>query len=202
MILYDYLYSSACMRVRLACAILGVSYDSYQINLSGKEQFAESYVAINPQARLPLLQIGKDYISQSLAILEYLSECHGNTLLPDDPIERAQARALAYVIAVDTHPLCNFAVAEFAQSASQGKISSKEWLTQFMTSGLGRFEAMLRQRPQLPYSFGKKITFPDICLAPQMASAHRLGIVTESFPLTHALYERLQAEPTFNTVLS
>jgi maleylacetoacetate isomerase len=49
-------------------------------------------------------------LTQSLAIVEYLIETRGVALLPDDPAERARVRALADVIAMDIHPVCNLSV--------------------------------------------------------------------------------------------
>ena len=49
-----------------------------------------------------------DVLIQSLAIIEYLDETHPEPpLLPKDPIARAQARALAEIVACDIHPLNN-----------------------------------------------------------------------------------------------
>ena len=56
---------------------------------------------------MPVLEIDGLRLIQSTAIIEYLDETRGVGFLPTDPAGRARVRALANVIAMETHPVCN-----------------------------------------------------------------------------------------------
>ena len=104
--LYTYFRSSAAYRVRIALNLKGLSTEMIPVHLQkeGGLNRKPPYRAINPQMRLPALQLDSgDVLIQSLAIIEYLDELHPNPpLLPRDPVARAKVRALAQVIACDT----------------------------------------------------------------------------------------------------
>ena len=105
--LYDFFRSSAAYRVRIALRLKKLDYQSIPIHLTkdGGHQFRPDYRALNPQARVPSLDVGGTILTQSLAIIEYLDETHPQpAFLPGDAIGRARARALAQLIACDIHP--------------------------------------------------------------------------------------------------
>lgn len=72
--LYTYFRSSAAYRVRIALNLKGLSYESAPIHLLKKEQSASEYLAVNPQGRVPSLDVDGMVLIQSPAILEYLEE--------------------------------------------------------------------------------------------------------------------------------
>ncbi|MCB9549526.1 MAG: glutathione S-transferase family protein, partial [Myxococcales bacterium] len=51
------------------------------------------FLEISPHGRVPLLQVDDTVLFESLAILEYLDETHGDRLHPADPLARARDRA-------------------------------------------------------------------------------------------------------------
>src|SRR3982075_4195968 len=111
MTLYSYFRSSAAYRVRIALNLKGVAFDTVSIHLTrdGGHQHAAEFRAINPQKRVPALELpGGDVLLQSLAIIDYLDEVYpAPPLLPRPAIERARVRAVAQIIACDIHPLNN-----------------------------------------------------------------------------------------------
>jgi len=109
--LYSYFRSSAAYRVRIALNLKGLAYETVPVHLvkEGGHNRRPEFRAINPQMRVPALSVPTgDVLIQSLAIIEYLDETHPEPpLLPQDTISRAQARALAEIVACDIHPLNN-----------------------------------------------------------------------------------------------
>jgi len=108
--LYDYYRSTASYRVRIALNFKGLKYATQPIHLTnnGGEQHSFDYQHINPQQLVPSLLDNDHVVTQSLAIIEYLEERHPHpALLPADPIDRAQVRAMAQVVVSDMHPLNN-----------------------------------------------------------------------------------------------
>jgi len=106
--LFSYFRSSAAYRVRIALNLKGLPYDMVPIHLTkdGGRQHTSEFRAINPQSRVPALELSTgEILTQSLAIIEYLNEIHPEPpLLPSDPLARAKSRAIAQMIACDIHP--------------------------------------------------------------------------------------------------
>ena len=95
--LYTYWLSSAAYRVRIALNLKGISYDAECVHLvrGGGEHRKDAYRAVNPQMRLPSLELddGK-VLTQSPAILEFLDETNPEpALLPSDAEARAKVCA-------------------------------------------------------------------------------------------------------------
>src|ERR1700751_856035 len=100
--LHGYFRSSASYRGRIALNLKGLSAEHLSYHLRKGEQRAPGYLAINPQGLVPTLQADGITLTQSLAIIEWLEETHPlPSLLPKDPLRRAQVRAFAQVIACD-----------------------------------------------------------------------------------------------------
>jgi len=182
--LYSYFRSSAAYRVRIALNLKGLPYDSVAIHLTkeGGKQFSPDYKAINPQARVPALDLGNgEILTQSLAIIDYLDETHPHPpLLPADAIARAKVRAAAQAIACDIHPLNNLASLKYIKSKlGQEQAAIDAWYHHWILIGFEAVEALLRPGP---HAFGAQVTLADICLVPQVANARRFKVPLDRFP--------------------
>ena len=114
--LYSYFRSSAAYRVRIALNLKGLSYEILPVHLTreGGEQRRAEYRSINPQMRVPVLDVSGEVLAQSLAIIDYLEEAHPEPpLLRGDLVQRAKVRAVAQAIACDIHPLNNLIVLQY-----------------------------------------------------------------------------------------
>ncbi len=81
----------------------GEKYQPRPVDLAGGEQRTEAYLKINPQGRVPVLQLDDgEYLSENTAILPYLGKRFG--LWPTDP--KAEAKALSTIgfFAGSVHP--------------------------------------------------------------------------------------------------
>ena len=184
MTLYSYFRSSAAYRVRIAFNLKGLGYDMIPIHLQkeGGMNRKPAYRAVNPQMRLPALKLDTgEVLTQSLAIIEYLDEVHPHPpLLPRDPVDRAEVRAMAQLIACDIHPLNNvgplrYIKNEFGQD--QSKIDA--WYHHWILEGFDALEAMVQPGP---YAYGTDVTLADLCIVPQVANARRLKVPLDRFP--------------------
>lgn len=182
--LYTFFRSSAAYRVRIALNHKGLPYEMVSIHLSkdGGQQRKPDFVAVNPQMRVPVLQLPSgDVITQSLAIIEYLDDIHPEPpLLPADPLVRAYTRAIAQTIACDIHPLNNTSVLQYLKNTlkhEQAEIDS--WYHHWIIAGFKAIEAMIEPRP---YACGAQVTLADICLVPQVANARRFKVPLDAFP--------------------
>jgi glutathione S-transferase len=81
----------------------GEPYEQQKVNLAGGEQRTEAYLKMNPQGRVPLLQLDNgDYLAENTAILPYLGKRFG--MWVNDPIAEAKALSLIGFFAASVHP--------------------------------------------------------------------------------------------------
>src|SRR5438105_293927 len=116
--LFSFWRSLATFRVRIALNLKGLVPDEIiDVNLMQGKQRADAFRAVNPQMLLPALIDGEGpVLFQSLAIIEYLDETHPRPpLLPSGARARARVRALAQIVACDSHPLIVPRVREFLE---------------------------------------------------------------------------------------
>ena len=194
-ILYDYPKSSASYRVRIALNLAGLAYEAVNVDLLEGAQRGADHLARNPQGFVPVLDIDGHRLTQSLAILEYLDTTRRMGLLPGDPAARAKAQALAMVIAVDLHPVCNLSVASHATGGEEP--ARTDWMRHFIGRGLTAFEDMLGAYVQEPFCTGTAPRLADICLIPQLYNADRWGAPLDQMPRIRAVREACDALPAF-----
>lgn len=177
MLLHGYFRSSAAWRVRIALNLKGLTADRRYHHLRKGEHRRPEYLAVNPQGLLPSLALDDgSVLTQSLAICEYLDERHPEPpLLPADPVQRAQVRAFAQVIACDIHPLQNLKVLKALAASGQSEDEVQAWARTVIEGGFDALEALIAHRAG-PFAFGDRPTLADVCLAPQIGNARRFGV--------------------------
>lgn len=183
--LYGYFRSSAAYRVRIALAMKGLSYDHVGVHMlkNGGEQHLPAYRAINPQGRVPSLELDDGtIITQSPAILEYLEEAHPDpALLPSDPIARAHCRSVAAIVACDIHPLNNLAVLGYLKSEfGQDQAAVDTWYAHWIMEGFNAIEPLICD--ETTYCFGDRPGMADLYLVPQVYNARRFNVPLNAFP--------------------
>ena len=181
--LYNYFRSSASYRVRIALALKQLDYDYKSVHLQKNEQLAESFSAVQASRLVPLLHDGDVWLSQSMAILEYLDETHPEPpLLPRDAYLRARVRDFKDQIVADIHPLNN--TSTLARLRSQFGADDKaiaSWYEHWIVRGFQVLEQMLPSGGS--FCVGDAITLADIVLVPQVTNARRYPqIDLQQFP--------------------
>lgn len=179
--LYTYFRSSAAYRVRIALNLKGIQYESLAVNLLKGEQKGEAFSSVNPQKRLPALDIGGPVLTQSPAILEYLDEAHPEPpLLPVGAVNRAKVRAIAAIVACDIHPLNNLRVLKYLKrDLGLNEQTKDHWYRHWILEGFDALEAMAGEGR---YLGGDAPGIADCCLVPQMYNARRFDVQLEAFP--------------------
>ena len=172
-VLFDYWRSSASYRVRIALNLARIPYQAITVDLVAGTHRSPEHLARNPQGLVPVLEIDGQRFTQSLAIIEYLDSTRHLGLLPEEPVQRARAQALAHAIAVDLHPVCNLSVVKHATHGEEP--ARTQWMQHFITPGLAAFETMLADFEQSPFCIGSTPSLPDLCLMPQLYTAERWG---------------------------
>lgn len=188
--------NSAGQRVRIVLNLKGIRYEYVPI----PSVSSPAYRAINPQGLMPALEIDGRVVAQSMAIVELLEELFPQSpMLPGDPLARAQARAFAYLITADLHPINNNRVRKYlagTMGASKAKIH--EWYRHWIAVTFEALEAELtRRNRETAYSFGDTPGLAEACLVPQMANARRFGCDLSPYPRLVAIDALCQALPAF-----
>ena len=196
LIVYTYWRSSASYRVRLALALKGLAHELRPVHLvrNGGEQHAPEYRSLNPQGLVPTLVHGELVLSQSLAIIEYLDERFpARPLLPAALGGRAQARAIAQLIACDIHPLNNLRVLSYLVEIGRFDEPARlAWYRHWTESGLAAVETLLRRHDD-PFCCGEEPGLADCCLLPQVYNARRFDCSLDGLDRIQAICTRLES---------
>ena len=197
--LFNYFRSSASYRVRIALAIKGLDYDYMPVHLARNEQFGNSYAAVAASRLVPLLKVGDQVLTQSLAIIEYLDETHLQPpLLPADPLGRARVRALAQDIACEIHPLNNLRVLRYlVHDLKLSEDDKNRWYRHWVESGLEVVERQLAAQPAR-FCHGDRPTLADCCLVPQVFNAQRFECRTDHLPNVMRVHASCMALEAFS----
>jgi maleylacetoacetate isomerase/maleylpyruvate isomerase len=190
--LYNYFRSSASYRVRIALALKGLDYEYLPVHLLRNEQLAESYAQISPARLVPLLEEDGRYLTQSLAIIEYLDETHPEPpLLPGDALARARIRALALDVACEIHPINNLRVLRYlVHDLKVSEDDKNRWYRHWVESGLEVVEQQLAAHPATGrFCHGDAATLADCVLVPQIHNAQRMGCRLDHAPTVMRIFE-------------
>lgn len=202
--LHGYFRSSAAWRVRIALALKGVPHAQAFRHLRKGEQSAPDYLAMNPQGLVPALEVaGQGTLSQSLAILDWIEETQpGPKLLPADPWGRARVRALAQIIACDTHPIQNLRVLQYLKrELGQDQPAIDAWARHWIGLGLAAVEARLAEPATGRFCHGDAPGMADLCLVPQLGNARRFGTDLAPYPRILAVEAACLALPAFRAAV-
>jgi len=185
--------SAASFRVRIALNLKGLAYEEEMIDLDAGEQRSAEHLCLNPHAAVPVIRIDDGPpMTQSLAILEYLEECHPSPpLLPADMLGKARVRSIALDFAADHHPLIVPRVRGYL--ASELQISPDQlatWIRHWFTEGLAQGEKRLaRDTATGRFCHGDSVTIADLCLVSQVMGARGFQITTDDWPTVHRISE-------------
>ena len=202
--LYSFWRTSATYRVRVALNLKGLEAHERNVDIDANEQRGQAFLAVNPMGAIPALidheaGPGSEPITQSLAILEYLEEVKPTpALLPADAYGRARVRAIALMLAADTHPFVGPRVKKYLTTTGGFDAAAwKAWQVNWFTTGLQAVEAKLTHDAQTGrFAHGDTPTIADICIASILAVTPIFGIEVPGIPTVNrivAACEELEA---------
>lgn len=199
--LYSFWRSLATFRVRIALNLKGLSPEVVNVDLMKGQQREAEYCAVNPMMALPALIDGDGpVLFQSLAIIEYLDETHPNPpLLPSAPRARARVRALAQIVACDSHPLIVPRVREFLEHELKlDEAQRMKWIHNWIGRALTALETNLAGSKETGrYCHGDAITIADICLVSQATGAGFFKHDLTPFPTVRRIVETCMLNDAF-----
>ena len=197
-ILHDYYRSSAAYRVRIALGLKGVDYDRRIVNLAHGDHKSPAFRAQNPQGLVPCLEIDGLFLTQSLAICDYLDAKYDPVpFVPGDPAERAHVLALALTVACDIHPLNNLRILKYLTGELAVADDAKnEWYRHWVREGLAALEVLAAPRAG-SWLYRDAPSLADICLVPQLYNARRFAVPLDPYPTLRRVDETASGHPAF-----
>jgi maleylacetoacetate isomerase len=201
--LFTFWRSQAAYRVRIALHLKGLDFTPHIINLLKGDQYSEAYRKLNPGAVVPTLIDGdKPPLVQSLAILEYLDETRPNPpILPSSPEDRAHARALGQVIAMEAHTLIVPRIRHYLEKdLGLDETTRMKWIKHWMDTASTALEEMLARDPRTgTYCVGDTPSIADICMVPHFSSTIMLYKNDVSrWPTAHRIFENCMKLDAFS----
>ncbi len=188
--LYNYFRSSTSYRVRIALYWKNLDFNYAPINLLKGEQHSESYLRINKLGGVPTLEHRGRFISESVAILEYLEECFPQkSLMPKDLYTRALVRQVGEVINSFLHPMGNLKTLQYLEKKhGYDQMAKEEWIQYWAPQGLEALEVLLKSHSGV-YCFGDQVTHADLMLVPQLLTCARFKVNLQPYTLLNRINE-------------
>ena len=191
--LYSSHRSSSSLRVALALAYKGISYQTQEVTKAFLE--SKEYREKNPQGKIPTLLIGEKVLTQSVAIIEFLEENFPQKpLLPEDPYLKAKVRCAVQLIVSDIQPLQNLSVLEELETEKRAA-----WAQHWILKGLQALESLVDK--QSLYTVGNEVSIADLCLLPQLRNARLFNIDMHTVPTLLRIEKQLLKVPALYEVM-
>ena len=203
--LYGCWRSTCTHRAILALRFHGVDCDYHPINLTAREQESPEFLAISPDAQVPVLVFGDNVLTQSLAIVSLIeslaegspADLGDRRLFPVDPEAKARTiticeRVSSYIQPMTLPGAIRRSIRTHFSDQDDGTFDrqGKGFIDAMLISNLGLLDAVFA-RSDGPFALGRAVSAADIFVYPQLLGARRLGLDLAPFPHLSAQAEAM-----------
>ena len=181
---------------------LGAPYRTFPVDVWKGEQFKPEFVAINPNAKIPVIVDhegpgGKPYtVIESGAILMYLADKFGR-FLPSDTGKRYEVMQWLMIQLTGVGPTFG-QVTHFLRFAPAGNDYSK---SRHMTEMLRLYELLEKRLGQSPYLGGAEYSIADIATFPWTRNHDMFGVKWSERPNLARWFDAIAARPAVKKAL-
>ncbi len=198
--IYDFPLSPNCRKVRAVVYELGLSPELVRINPFKGEQYAPEVLALNPNARIPILVDGDFVLWESNAIAAYLAA--GSPLLPASPRARADVERWCAWQLAHLGPAIGKVAFERLLKPMQGNGQPdpdvvERGKTEFLT-----FAAVLDRSLRGRDYVAGDLSIADFILASVLSVGTTIGLGVDPFPDLGAWLGRILARESMRRVLA
>lgn len=195
--LYDSRLSGNAWKLRILMRELGIPFERVSLDLAKGEAKSAEFSRISRFQRIPVLEIGDGvHLIESGAIMLFLAQ--GSPLLPDDPVERADATSWLFFEQADlVKPLAlpRFFYLRGMVEQMRDKIAE---LQEAGYGALGRLESWIAPRTWLA---NDAFSVADLGAYPYVALAHVGGYEMDRFPGIQAWLKRIEERPAWEPLV-
>ncbi|KVZ99424.1 glutathione S-transferase family protein [Burkholderia territorii] len=188
---YSFPLSGHAHRVRLFLSLLGLPFDTVDVDLAGGAQREPAFLALNPLGQVPVIDDDGTVLADSNAILVYLAKRYGDAhWLPDDAVGAATVqRWLSYAAGpIASGPAAARLVTVF--SAPLDHDAAKRTAAKILA-------AIDQELTGKAFAAGEQPTIADVAAYTYIAHAPEGGVSLEPYPHVRAWLARVEALPGF-----
>lgn len=188
--LYRNAISGHCHRVELFLSLLGLPFESIDVDLAQKQHKSADFLAMNPLGQIPVLRDGDLTLADSNAILVYLEARHApGQWLPRDPAGAARVQRW---LSLAAGPLAYGPAAARVANLFQLPADSNH-----AVRANGLFQLMEATLASSAFLVGESPTLADVAHYAYVARAPEGGVSLQPYPAIRAWLARIEALPGF-----
>lgn len=194
--LHSMRYSGHAHRARLFLSLLGLPFETIEVDLRGGEQKSAAFLAMNPFGQVPVIEDGETVLFDSNAILVYLAKRYGDSSwLPEDPVGAAHvAQWLSLAAGQIMYGPCAARLVKLFGSPFDYDASVR--------IALKLFDVIEPEFGKRGFAIGSHPTIADVAAYTYIAHAPEGGISLEPYPNIRAWLARIEALPGFVPMLA
>ena len=196
--------SPASQPVLLFCADAGIAFEPVVVDIMTGEHHQERFIALNPNALVPVLEDGDFVLTESAAILRYLADAVDSHLYPKDLKARARVnermdwfnsnlyRELGY------HLVYPQLFPHHARAPEVAQAATIAWGREKAERMLGVLDRHLIG--QSDYLTGDELSIADYFGSPILAVGELVGMKLDRFPNVDRWMTSLRSRPTWRKI--
>jgi glutathione S-transferase len=196
--LYVFPPSPRAFKVLLAAHQLGIDYEMRLVDLTKGDQKAPSFLAMNPNGRMPVLDDDGLVIWESNAIVEYLASKAGGAWLPRESRDRLALTKWLYWESNHWDPTCAIFVFERLVKPFFGLGETSEAEIAKAETTFHRLAAVLNgELDKHRFVTGDALTIADLSIASSLSVADRVNYPLENYRAIQRWHADLKALPAW-----
>jgi glutathione S-transferase len=197
LILHEYSQSGNCYKIRLTAALLEVPIERREYDImKGETRTPEFLARVNPNGRIPVLQVGDRFIPESNAACFYLAD--GSPLVPEDRFDRADMLRWMFFEQYNHEP--NVATLRFwIAFVGEEKLSDaqRSLLPGKREAGEAALRLMDDHLAGRTFFVGDRLSLADIALYAYTHVAEDGGFDLDRYPAVTAWIARIASAPGY-----
>lgn len=195
LILHEYAASGNCYKIRLTAAHAGIPLERREYDITAGATRTPAFLErINPNGRIPVLQVGDDFLPESGAACLYLAD--GSPLIPQDRFDRADM--LHWMFWEQYHHEPNIATLRFWRTTiGEAGLDDvqRALLPVKRAAGEAALAVMDTHLARTPFLAAGRFTVADIALYAYTHVAEDGGFALRLYPAIQAWLHRVAALP-------